>query len=173
MKEIARSGAGIVGGCCGTTPEYIRAMKAESEGLPAIRITPEARRIICSGSRSVDFDTNIIIKDLEITADIDDIIDQAFELAEDSDIIRLHTPPTGKLLPDIVIALQELIKTPFAFSVRDEKEADAVLRVYNGRPLLDIFPGGQDSRLGPAAGNKFETIANKYGALVYEHNHRD
>ena len=26
MEKLVRAGAGIVGGCCGTTPEYIREM---------------------------------------------------------------------------------------------------------------------------------------------------
>ena len=27
MKELVRAGAGIIGGCCGTTPDYIREMR--------------------------------------------------------------------------------------------------------------------------------------------------
>ena len=32
MRKLTEAGASIVGGCCGTTPEYIRKMKHELEG---------------------------------------------------------------------------------------------------------------------------------------------
>ena len=38
MKEIARRGAVLLGGCCGTTPEHIRALRSALSGIrPAVR----------------------------------------------------------------------------------------------------------------------------------------
>ncbi len=45
LAEIARSGAAIVGGCCGTTPEHIHraalALVGEREAVPALRMETE------------------------------------------------------------------------------------------------------------------------------------
>ncbi|MBN1140548.1 MAG: bifunctional homocysteine S-methyltransferase/methylenetetrahydrofolate reductase, partial [Deltaproteobacteria bacterium] len=44
-RELAESGASLVGGCCGTTPEHIRALASAVDGLkPAVR--PSPRRLV-------------------------------------------------------------------------------------------------------------------------------
>ena len=47
MAEIVETGAGIVGGCCGTTPEHIaclvKALEGASTGTPSLAVRTEAR----------------------------------------------------------------------------------------------------------------------------------
>ena len=46
MQEIVAGGASIVGGCCGTTPEYVRALTAATEGMVPPAVTPKRRCVI-------------------------------------------------------------------------------------------------------------------------------
>lgn len=43
MLEIARQGVSILGGCCGTTPEYIREMVARLKDLSPAEVVPHAQ----------------------------------------------------------------------------------------------------------------------------------
>ncbi len=43
MLEIAKEGVSILGGCCGTTPEYIRETVAKIKGLSPHEIVPRVR----------------------------------------------------------------------------------------------------------------------------------
>lgn len=37
MKEMARNGATVLGGCCGTTPEHIHKTKLVCDAIPSVR----------------------------------------------------------------------------------------------------------------------------------------
>lgn len=55
MKDIVRAGASIVGGCCGTTPDYIRALKKAVENLPVVHRIPPAQRFLTSERQTLSF----------------------------------------------------------------------------------------------------------------------
>lgn len=55
MKEIVRSGASIVGGCCGTTPAYIRAVKESVGAMHIVRREPVTKRMLTSERKTVEF----------------------------------------------------------------------------------------------------------------------
>ena len=54
MKQIAALGAAAVGGCCGTTPDYIRAEIAAVRPLPLLPPQGRAQTVIASFSRTVE-----------------------------------------------------------------------------------------------------------------------
>ena len=58
MGEIAREGAWVVGGCCGTTPEHIKKTVELCRELPVIPVTDKKRTVISSYSRAVVVDQN-------------------------------------------------------------------------------------------------------------------
>jgi len=50
LGEFARDGlVNVVGGCCGTTPDHVKAIKAVSEGVPPRQVTGGERRTRFSG----------------------------------------------------------------------------------------------------------------------------
>ncbi len=55
MKEIVRSGASIVGGCCGTTPAYIRAVRESAGAMHIVRREPVTKRMLTSERKTVEF----------------------------------------------------------------------------------------------------------------------
>ena len=61
MKEIAKAGALILGGCCGTTPDYIRATREAVAEIPPAFTVPKRRTVISSYSHAVTFDDKPIL----------------------------------------------------------------------------------------------------------------
>ena len=60
MGEIAACGVSILGGCCGTTPEYIRMMKEILPERP-VRNLSEIPSAVCTSSRVVVLDSPKVI----------------------------------------------------------------------------------------------------------------
>jgi len=56
VLDMVRCGARIVGGCCGTTPEYIRIMKEQLAGMKPTDIKPLRLSACTSGNRTVILD---------------------------------------------------------------------------------------------------------------------
>lgn len=56
MKEIVAAGASILGGCCGTTPDYIRESKKQVGNMPVSSRTKSGKRFLTSERQTVSFD---------------------------------------------------------------------------------------------------------------------
>ena len=52
--KLVDEGANVIGGCCGTTPEHIAALKSAVEGKPAYRPKEERRRLLASERKTVE-----------------------------------------------------------------------------------------------------------------------
>ena len=58
MKEIAAAGARVLGGCCGTTPEYIRELAASVGDMKPVPVTEKNISSISSYTHAVYFGTS-------------------------------------------------------------------------------------------------------------------
>ena len=56
MKEIVAAGASILGGCCGTTPDYIRESKKQVGDMPVSSRAKSGKRFLSSERQTVSFD---------------------------------------------------------------------------------------------------------------------
>ena len=55
-QKLIEAGAGIVGGCCGTTPEHIMALARTVKGMEVPEISTQKRRILTSERKLVEID---------------------------------------------------------------------------------------------------------------------
>lgn len=55
MRDIVMAGASVVGGCCGTTPDYIKALKANVEGIQPVKREKPVRRFLTSERQTISF----------------------------------------------------------------------------------------------------------------------
>ncbi len=55
MRELVRAGAAVVGGCCGTTPDYIRALKKAVQDMPVLTRKKPEKRFLTSERQTVAF----------------------------------------------------------------------------------------------------------------------
>ena len=55
-EKFIEMGVSIIGGCCGTTPEYIKKLAAFCDKKPKERKTPRLRSAVCTPSKYVEID---------------------------------------------------------------------------------------------------------------------
>lgn len=177
IGRIAARGVKFAGGCCGTSPEYIAAIKAELSV-----ITPAARRTavpaaVCSTTQCVPIDRVRIIgerinptgKKLFKAAlqrqDIDYILGQALQQTEaGAAILDVNVGLPGiderAMMVRCVKALQSVVSVPLQIDSSDPSVLEAALRVYNGKAIVNSVNGKEES-LGAVL-----PIVKKYGAAV-------
>lgn len=54
MKDIVNMGARVIGGCCGTTPEYIRVLHEEVAGMEPCPLTDKDVTLVSSYASAVE-----------------------------------------------------------------------------------------------------------------------
>ncbi|MBR3536594.1 MAG: homocysteine S-methyltransferase family protein [Oscillospiraceae bacterium] len=181
--KFADLGVKILGGCCGTSPAYIAALKellkdrkfkAREEEITGGAIIPTA---VCSVSKTVVIDQPRIIgerinptgkkrfKEALVNNDINYILGQAIEQVNaGADILDVNVG-----LPDIdekammvrtVKALQGVTDLPLQLDSTIPEVLEAALRVYNGKPIVNSVNGEEESL------QKILPIVKKYGACV-------
>lgn len=61
MTEIVKDGASIVGGCCGTTPEYIELLKEKTCDIKPVKVEKKSYTLISSYTHAVEIGNNPIL----------------------------------------------------------------------------------------------------------------
>lgn len=56
MKDIVAAGASIIGGCCGTTPEYIREARRQTADMTILHREKTGKRFLTSERQTISFD---------------------------------------------------------------------------------------------------------------------
>lgn len=158
VEQLMKYGVAAVGGCCGTTPEYIRELKKRIEGDVPVKLNNKFETAICSGSKTVFIDEPRIVgerinptgkkrfKEALINNDIDYILSQAMEQidvgAEILDVnVGLPEIDEVKMMVKAVKAIQGITNIPLQIDSTDPKVIEAALRVYNGKPILNSVSG--------------------------------
>ncbi|MCL2171811.1 MAG: dihydropteroate synthase, partial [Defluviitaleaceae bacterium] len=178
MAEIAALGVTHLGGCCGTTPAHIAAMIAAcAEITPPARIVKKTTRISSYG-KTVEFGKKMIIIGERINPTGKARLKQALrennmeyvlreglaQIAEGADILDVNAGMPGideaASLARAVAALQSIVPTPLCIDTANIAAAEAALRVYNGKPLLNSVSGKSESMAA------ILPLAKKYGAAV-------
>ena len=130
VKPLAQAGATVLGGCCGTKADHIRAMIEAARGLE-FHAPQKNGEYICSESRYVSVNSNSVFS-RPIMAN-DDIADNILDL-DDSIIPVVEISTTGALECFIDAAPQ--ISAPLCFLFHDPTIADRALLYYQGRAAL-------------------------------------
>ena len=177
LLPCVEAGVSIVGGCCGTTPEYIRQLAAALEGRRAGERHYDAVGFVCTPAVPVRLDgVRVIGERINPTgkkrfqqALLEDDLDYILEVAvqeEDAgaDILDVNVGYPGvdeaAMLPRVVKKLQSAVSLPLQLDSSDPDALEAALRVYNGKAAVNSVNGerGVLERILP--------IVKKYGASV-------
>lgn len=177
LKEFAQLGVSILGGCCGTTPEYIRLMTQEAKTVPYEVCYPPRKAGICSASQVVDFeDIRIIGERLNPTGkkplqaalrseNMDFVIREAMAQVEQGAHIldvNMGMPDMDEvsLLKKAVLEVQAAVNLPLQIDSSNVQALEEAVRIYNGKPLINSVSGKKESL------EQILPIAKKYGAAV-------
>lgn len=163
MADFVRSGARIVGGCCGTTPEYIKALKKATEGLLPLPLTDKNITAVSSYSRAVIFgDEPVLIgerinptgkkrfKQALAENDIDYILREGISQEEKGvhilDVnVGMPEIDEGEMLERVMRELQTVTDLPLQIDTGDAVAMERALRRYNGKALINSVNGKEES----------------------------
>lgn len=178
LADIIRLGVRVVGGCCGTTPEYIKALRRKTESIAPASIIPKDFTVISSYTHAVKFgDCPILIgerinptgkkrfKQALIENDIDYILSEGVRQQEKGvhvlDVnVGLPDIDEAKMLQTTVCELQAIIDLPLQIDTSDALAMEAALRRYNGKALVNSVNGKRESI------DTVFPLVKKYGGVV-------
>lgn len=177
VASLIKYGVKIAGGCCGTSPEYIREIK---KALSDKKYKPQKKSVdaaVCSASTAVAIDGPRIIgerinptgkklfKQALVDNNIDYILTQALSQvsggAEILDVNVGHPEIDEKVMMVRVLkAIQSVCDAPLQIDSTKPDVLDAGLRCYNGKPIVNSVNGEEKSL------NEVLPLVKKYGASV-------
>ncbi len=126
---------GIIGGCCGTTPEYIKAMNYIKDKDRSITVPSDKKRYIFCQYGYVDVDDSYETVDFAVSdGDVYDNIDAAYDINEEPcDAFNIfYSGNNAQFLFELINQLQDILKKPFIFHIDDKVCLDSALRAYCG-----------------------------------------
>ncbi|MEZ3439397.1 MAG: homocysteine S-methyltransferase family protein [Oscillospiraceae bacterium] len=177
MAKIADKGVKLLGGCCGTDPEFISEVAKRLDGKKFSREIPEIPAAVCSANNVVTVDTVRVIgerinptgkklfKEALKRRDLDYIMKQAIEQTDGgAEILDVNVG-----LPDIneremmlaaVDAVQSVTDAPLQIDTTETAVLEAALRNVSGKPIVNSV-NGEDEKLEAVL-----PLVKKYGAAV-------
>ena len=180
VAALVQAGAAIVGGCCGTTPAHIAAVRAALAACPAPHdFARPPRTIVTSGSRAVEIpftDTILIgerinptgkkrLKAALVEGDIAYVLREAVAQAEaGAHVLDVNVGVPGldepAVLDSIVQAVQSVTDLPLQIDTSDPQALERALRHYNGKALINSVNGKEESMAAVLP------LVAKYGGVV-------
>ncbi|ACV63697.1 homocysteine S-methyltransferase [Desulfofarcimen acetoxidans DSM 771] len=180
VPKLAAAGASLIGGCCGTSPEYIRVIKERSTGLKPLprNITPvtaitSARQTLFIGS---GHPVRIVGERINPTGrkelseqlrkgDMSLILREAVEQVERGanllDVnMGLPEIDEAALMEKAVNSLQKVISVPLQLDSTDPKVLEAGLKAYHGKAIINSVNGKEESL------KTILPLAKRYGACI-------
>lgn len=167
----------MAGGCCGTTPDYIRALAQTFADKTPVARSIKRCSIVCSSTRAITMERVAVIgerinptgkklfKQALQAGDMDYILSQAVEQADaGADILDVNVGMPGIDEPEMMEQVVKLVQSVTSLPLQiDSSNAEAVaraLRVYNGKAIVNSVNGEQ------AVLDRVLPIVKKYGAAV-------
>lgn len=178
MKEIVTSGACVIGGCCGTTPEHIRAMVQNTRGMSVIPPVKKDFTIVSSYGQAVILGNKPMIigerinptgkklfkqalKDHDIDYILKEGITQQDKGAHILDVnVGLPDINEVEMMREVVTELQSVSSLPLQIDTVDTQAMEAAMRIYNGKPMINSVNGKQESM------DAVFPLIQRYGGVV-------
>ena len=179
--ELVKAGATFIGGCCGTTPAHIKAIKEALKGVDEpVRKEPSNDLALASRSKTVfigkDLPTRLIGERInptgrkKLAAEIKNgsfisVKREAIEQEQaGAQILDVNMGVAGidqaEAMKKAVMEISQLVNIPLAIDTSDAKALEAGLKAYPGRALINSVSAEPD-RL-----KYFIPLAKRYGAAI-------
>ncbi len=178
LASLMEAGLRVAGGCCGTTPAYIRALTEKTAAYRPVKLTDKNRTVVSSYAQAVTFgDKPLLIgerinptgkkrfKQALLDNDMDYILSEGIRQQE----AGVHILDVNVGLPDIdeasmlrqtVCELQAITDLPLQIDTADAAAMEAALRRYNGKAMVNSVNGKAESM------HAIFPLVKKYGGLV-------
>ena len=178
MKKAADIGVSYLGGCCGTTPEHIKAMIEACRNIPANIPKKKAYSFVSSYSKTVALGKKPVIIGERINPTGKKLFKEALRRNDIEYIIKegltqtdagAHILDVNVGLPEIdevkmmetaVKSLQGVIPAPLQIDTSNIAALERALRIYNGKPMINSVNGKAENM------KAVFPLAKKYGGIV-------
>ena len=178
VATLVKKGVRVVGGCCGTIPEYIASLYSKTSELAPVPIADKKITVVSSYTHAVEFGESPILigerinptgkkrfKQALLDNDMDYILSEGVTQQEKG----VHILDVNVGLPDInevqmlknaVCELQAVIDLPLQIDTSNISAMETALRRYNGKAMINSVNGKRESM------EAVFPLVKKYGGLV-------
>lgn len=178
VLSMVEKGVNIVGGCCGTTPSYIKELVEITNNVKISSIREKQNTVVSSYTHAVLFDKEPILigerinptgkkafKQALVNNDIDYILKEGISQEEKGvNILDVNVgiPDINEkeMLTKVVFELQSICSLPLQIDTSNVDAMESALRIYNGKALINSVNGKKDSM------KKIFPLVKKYGGVV-------
>ena len=178
IKLSVENGVRIVGGCCGTTPEYIKKVCELTRGMKPKEIEKKTYSVCTSYNKAVFFGEKPILigerinptgkkrfKQALLENDIGYILQEAVnQQAKGVHVLDVNVGLPGideaKMLTTSVCELQCVTDLPLQIDSSDPVAMESALRRYNGKAMINSVNGKEENM------NAIFPLVKKYGGFV-------
>lgn len=175
---LADMGATILGGCCGTTPEYIKKLVERTKELPFCAPQEKNHTAVSSYTHAVIIGEKPTLigerinptgkpklKEALRTSDMGYILSEATRQEEKSvDILDVNVglPEIDEIsmMKRAVFEIQSVTNLPLQIDSSNPKVLEEAMRIYNGKPLINSVNGTEQSM------NAVLPLVKKYGGTL-------
>ncbi len=178
MMKLAEKGVNILGGCCGTTPEYMKKTVEKTAGIDYKLPTFKESTVVSSYTHAVFVGEKPVLigerinptgkkklKEALKTEDLNYILNEGITQAEKGvhilDVnVGLPEIDEAKMMKKVVTELQAVTDLPLQIDTSDPKVLEDAMRYYNGKPLVNSVNGEDESM------DAVFPLVKKYGGAV-------
>lgn len=178
MKEIAEMGADVLGGCCGTTPDYIKATVEKTKALPYSPTENKNLTLVSSYTHAVEIGNDPVLigerinptgkkrfKEALREGDINYIVNEGIAQEEKGvhilDVnVGLPEIDEDSMLVNSVKELQSVLDLPLQLDTAKKSAMEKAMRIYNGKPMVNSVNGKKEVM------DEILPLVKKYGGVV-------
>lgn len=178
VKEFISMGVHGIGGCCGTTPEFIEKLAELKENATLLPVTEKDFTVVTSYAKSVYFGERPVLIGERINPtgkpkfkqalkenDIGYILNEATgQKDKNVDILDVNVGlpeiDEKKMMCDSVSAIQAVVDLPLQIDTSDFSAMEKAMRIYNGKPMINSVNGKKEVM------EKVFPLVKKYGGVV-------
>lgn len=178
VEKMLANGVRIVGGCCGTNPDFILKLRQLVDEVPAVAVSPKKVTAVTSGSQTVILNDGLHLigerinptgkkrlKEALRKKDISYVLKEGLKQIEaGADILDVNVGlpeiDEADMMQKVVQELQGIVTAPLQIDSVNIAAIETGARYYNGRPLINSVNGKAESM------SEVFPIAKKYGAVV-------
>ena len=178
MTEIVSMGVQAVGGCCGTTPEYIKKTVEKTAPLPFAEPTEKERTLVSSYTHAVEIGKRPVLigerinptgkskfkaalRENNIGYILSEGIAQQEKGVQILDVnVGLPEIDEEKMMVTAVSELQAVLDLPLQIDTVKPGAMENPLRIYNGKPLINSVNAKEESL------RTVLPLAKKYGGVL-------
>lgn len=178
MVPFIEAGVWFAGGCCGTTPEHIKALVDRCKDMEIKPLTEKDYTIVTSYSQAVSIGNKPVIigerinptgkkkfkqalRDQDMEYILEEGVKQADSGADILDVnVGLPEIDEVEMMKKTVYELQSILPLPLQIDTTDPAAMEAALRMYNGKAMVNSVNGKQEVM------EKIFPLVQKYGGVV-------